>query len=121
MPNHRFTLYGDTTYIIPRPTPANTTRLPKETKVYFNPFFITFLSFSCFQGTKIVNLFETAKFIFISLTKSFNNVSTHSFRNGKPIPKRYSRHHRRRTTDSPKDSGCKRYAPPLLAYCPRHT
>ena len=42
MPNHRFTLYGDTTYIIPRPTPAKTTRLPKETKVYFNPFFITF-------------------------------------------------------------------------------
>ena len=59
-PTHRFTLYGDTTYIIPRPTPANTTRLPKETKVYFNPFFITFYLLVVFRGTKIVNLSETA-------------------------------------------------------------
>ena len=54
MPTHRFTLYGDTTYIIPRPTPAKTTRLPKETKVYFNPFFITFYLLVVFRGTKIV-------------------------------------------------------------------
>ena len=52
--------YGDTTYIIPRPTPIKTTRLPKETKVYFNPFFITFYFLVVFRGTKIVNLSETA-------------------------------------------------------------
>ena len=57
---HRFTLYGDTTYIIPRPTPANTTRQPKQIKVYFNPFFITFYLLVVFRGTKIVNLSETA-------------------------------------------------------------
>jgi hypothetical protein len=46
--------------MIPRPIPAKTTRLPKETKVYFNPFFITFYLLVVFRGTKIVNLSETA-------------------------------------------------------------
>ena len=50
---------------------------------------------------------------------NLNKVSTHSFRNGRPTPKGNSRHHRRRTTDSPKASDCERYAPPLLAYCRR--
>ena len=51
-PTHRFTVYGDTTYMIPRPIPANTTRLPKETKVYFNPFFITFYFLVVFRGQR---------------------------------------------------------------------
>ena len=51
-PTHRFTLYGDTTYIIPRPTSANTTRQPKQIKVYFNPFFITFYFLVVFRGQK---------------------------------------------------------------------
>ena len=61
MPTHHFTFFGDTPYMLPRPTPAKTTRLPKETKVYFNPFFITFYLLVVFRGTKIVNLSETAQ------------------------------------------------------------
>ena len=53
-------LYGETTYIIPRPIPAKATRLPNEIKVYFNPFFIAFYLLVVFRGTKIVNLSETA-------------------------------------------------------------
>ena len=58
-PIHRFTLYGDTTYMIPRPTPTKATRQPKQIKVYYNPFFITFYLLVVFRGTKIVNLFES--------------------------------------------------------------
>ena len=47
-----FTLYGDTTYMIPRPIPAKTTRLPKETKVYFNSFFIIFYLLVVFRGQR---------------------------------------------------------------------
>ena len=38
MPNHRFTLYGDTTYMIPRPTPTKATRQPKQIKEFENAY-----------------------------------------------------------------------------------
>lgn len=95
MPNHRFTLYGETTYIIPRATLTKTTRLPKEIKVYFNPFFIVLLFQFVFYNkgytnerniselktnlrsltyTKVIEISDTKRNLWLKCTKQLASV-----------------------------------------------